>query len=252
MNNINFVPETNQSMNEQDNNREAERCLQCKKPRCATYCPVETPIPEMIDLYKHEDIYEAGKHLFENNPLSALTASLCDHDSFCKGHCVFNHKGKPIKWHDIEHEISLKYLNSDRIFNDFFPELPNYCDINNRVAVVGAGPAGIVAALLLRREGISVSLYDVNPKIGGVLRYGIPNFRLDKEILNSYFELIEKSDINFIGNTKIVGKSTSENGGKVRKVSINKLMEKHKAILIATGAEKPRHLNIHFSDLSTV
>ena len=91
---------------------EADRCLLCKKPRCKENCPISTPIPEVIALYKEERLDEAGKMLFENNPLSVACAVVCPHEDQCKGNCIRGIKGEPIRFHDMEYEISKRYLDT--------------------------------------------------------------------------------------------------------------------------------------------
>ena len=91
---------------------EANRCLLCKKPKCQSFCPIDTPIPQVIELYKNGKLNEAGKMLFDNNPLSVVCATVCIHEEQCLGNCVLNSKNEPIAFHKIEEEISKAYLES--------------------------------------------------------------------------------------------------------------------------------------------
>lgn len=120
---------------------EANRCLNCKKPMCQQGCPVHTPIPEIIRLFKEHKIMEAGKRLFDNNPLSVICAAVCDHENQCAGRCVLGKKGNPIHFSSIESYISDMYLERMEI-----PEVPKK---GKSMAVIGAGPAGITAAVEL-------------------------------------------------------------------------------------------------------
>ena len=97
-------------------NPEASRCLLCKRPKCALEgCPVHTPIPECMLLYRQDRLDEAGELLFRNNPMTAVTSQVCDWKKFCYGHCVLNVKQMPVKWYEIEQEISGRYLEKARL-----------------------------------------------------------------------------------------------------------------------------------------
>ncbi|MBQ5527935.1 MAG: pyridine nucleotide-disulfide oxidoreductase, partial [Bacteroidales bacterium] len=91
-------------------NAEASRCLLCKKPKCSEACPVHTDVPSAMKLYREGNLTDAAKMLFENNPLSAITSQVCDWQIFCKGHCVLNARKMPVRWYEIEQEISMSYL----------------------------------------------------------------------------------------------------------------------------------------------
>ena len=157
---------------------EARRCLNCKKPMCREGCPIHTPIPDMIQLFLNGKSHEAGRLLFENNPLSVVCSLVCDHEKQCEGHCVRGIKGEPVHISSIENYISDSYL--DRL------KLERESRKNKRVAIIGSGPAGITISVLLAQKGYDVTLFEGRDKIGGVLRYGIPDFRLPKSILDRY------------------------------------------------------------------
>ena len=157
---------------------EANRCLQCKKPLCQQGCPVHTPIPQMIALFKENRMMEAGKALFANNPMSLVCAIVCDHEAQCTGHCVLNHKGQPVHFYEIEEFVSDAYL--DRMTADRKP-------FNGKTAaVIGSGPAGMTVAFILAWSGYGVTIFEEKDRIGGMLQYGIPDFRLPKSILDRY------------------------------------------------------------------
>ena len=209
-------------------NPEASRCLLCKKPKCALQgCPVHTPVPECMLLYRQGQLEEAGRMLFANNPLSAVTSQVCDWKQFCYGHCVLNVKQVPVKWYEIEQEISGAYLFRHRL------ERKSAEMEGKRVAVVGAGPAGIAATVWLFEMGADVHLYDANPRMGGVLRYGIPAFRLDKKYCDAYEKMFADAGISFHGNVE-VGKE----------VTLKALSAQYDAVLVAAGAETPATLGI--------
>ena len=125
-------------------NAEAQRCLLCKKPKCALQgCPVQTPVPECMILYRQGKLDEAGEMLFRNNPLTAVTSQVCDWKQFCYGHCVLNVKQVPIRWYEEEQEISMAYLIKRRLQRRSTELAGRHCRC--RVAVRGRGrchPAG--------------------------------------------------------------------------------------------------------------
>ncbi|MBR1490227.1 MAG: FAD-dependent oxidoreductase [Bacteroidales bacterium] len=209
-------------------NNEALRCLLCKKPKCSLQgCPVHTPIPECMQLYREDKLDEAGKILFDNNPLSAITSRVCDWRQFCFGNCILNVKKIPVRWYEIEQEISDAYLFSVTLKRE-----SNLLS-GKRVALVGAGPVGIVAAIWLYRLGAEVSIADANPRIGGVLRYGIPGFRLDKKYVNAYERLLLGAGIEFQGGIEVG-----------RDIELARVAARYDAVLLGTGAEKAALLNI--------
>lgn len=213
---------------------EADRCLLCKKPRCKENCPISTPIPEVIALYKEERLDEAGKMLFENNPLSVACAVVCPHEDQCKGNCIRGIKGEPIRFHDMEYEISKQYLDNLK--------LENIEKNNDRVAVVGGGPAGITIAFILAQKGFKVTIFDAHEKIGGVLRYGIPEYRLSNEIIDKMEEKLIDLGVKIRPNTLI---------GPV--ISVDRLKEDgYKAVFIGTGVWNPKTLNIKGETLGNV
>lgn len=174
---------------------EAERCLNCKRPLCQQGCPVSTPIPQVIQLFRERKMEEAGETLFGNNPMSAVCSLICNHGAQCEGYCVRGRKGSPIHFSAIENYVSSAYLERLRVMRS------EPC--GKRAAVIGAGPAGIVAAFLLARAGVSVTLFDQNARIGGVMRYGIPAFRLPKDVLDRYQQLLEDMGVRVRHNTAI-------------------------------------------------
>ncbi len=209
-------------------NNEALRCLLCKKPKCALQgCPVHTPVPECMSLYREGRLEEAGERLFRNNPLSAVTSQVCNWKQFCYGHCVLNVKQVPVRWYEIEQEISDAYLFHHRLARRS-GELAG-----KRVALVGAGPVGLAAAVWLYEAGADVTLFDANPRLGGVLRYGIPAFRLDKRYCDAFESLFEAAGIAFRGGVEI-GKD----------LSLNDLQQAYDAVLLGIGAEDPARLHI--------
>ncbi|MBQ6952807.1 MAG: FAD-dependent oxidoreductase [Bacteroidales bacterium] len=209
-------------------NNEALRCLLCKKPKCALQgCPVHTPVPECMLLYREGKLDQAGELLFENNPLTAVTSQVCDWKQFCYGHCVLNVKQVPVRWYEIEQEISTAYLFRHKLVRRS-EELQG-----KRIALVGAGPVGIASAVWLYEAGATVTLFDANPRMGGVLRYGIPAFRMDKKYCDAYEALLTSAGIEFKGGYELG-----------RDGSLSDLMADYDAVILGAGAEKPATLHI--------
>lgn len=209
-----------------DNLIEANKCIVCKNARCQKNCPIDTPIPQIISLYKEGKYEEAGKILFENNPLSAICAIVCPHENQCKGNCIKGIKGEPVRFHDIEYEISTKYLENIKL------EKPKQNGI--KVAVVGSGPAGITVALNLALRGYSVTIFEKNERIGGILTYGIPAFRLPRFNITLLEKRLKELGVKIKFNALI---------GPV--VTLSKLFEDgYKSIFIGTGVWNPRRLDI--------
>ena len=213
---------------------EAKRCLQCKNPRCRTGCPINTPIPDMIRLFRENELEQAGEMLFRNNPLSVVCSLVCDHEKQCEGHCVLGIKGAPVHISSIENYISDAYL--DRMDLETAPKK------NQRAAIIGSGPAGITIAVLLAQRGYDVTLFESREKIGGVLRYGIPAFRLPKEILDRYKDQLVRLGIKIRPNTAI-GQS----------LTVDDLQrDGYEAIFIGTGVWRPKKMGIPGESLGHV
>ena len=213
---------------------EANRCYLCKNPRCKANCPIDTPIPKIIELYKEGKIKEAGEKLFENNPLSLVCSIVCPHEDQCKGNCIRGIKDEPVRFCDIEREVSTEYLNNVTLVKEK--------ELNERIAIIGGGPAGITIALILAKKGYKITIFDAHDKIGGVLRYGIPEFRLPKSILDKYEERLKELGVKIRPNTLV---------GPV--LTLDKLFEDgYKAIFIGTGVWNPKTLDIKGESLGNV
>ena len=214
---------------------EANRCLQCKVPQCQKGCPIHTNIPLAIRLLKENKLNEAGKMLFENNPLTTVCSLVCNHENQCEGHCVLGRKGAPVHFSSIENYISTTYAN----------QMTNGPAKSNgmRVAIIGSGPAGITIAIILARYGYQVTIFEGKDKIGGVLRYGIPEFRLPKSVLDDFkYRHLDLKGIKFRPNTHIGGA-----------IGIDDLFrDGYKAIFVGTGVWKPNALHIKGETLGNV
>jgi len=214
---------------------EVNRCLLCKNARCQSACPIHTKVPEVMTLLKNSQRLEAQKLLFEHNPLSAVCAIVCNHEEQCLGNCIRGIKGEPITFHEIERKISYEYLMN----TDF----SMYQNSNNgyNIAIVGAGPVGISGAIYLATQGHSVTIYEKNSKLGGVLQYGIPSFRLGKDIVDKFATVLNDLNVKIIYNTTIGVDLT-----------LQELSNEHDAVLLGIGAEVANKLNISGEYLPTV
>lgn len=205
---------------------EAKRCLNCKKPRCQEGCPIHTPIPVMIQMLLQGEMPEAAEMVFANNPLSVICSLVCDHEKQCEGHCVKGIKGEPVYISSIENYIS------DTCFDRMkLEQLPKN---GKRIAVVGAGPAGITIAILMACRGYKVTIFEVKEKIGGIMRYGIPEFRLPKSILDRYYVKMKELGILFRPNFALGGSTGVE----------DLLRDGYHAVFIGTGTWRPYQLHI--------
>lgn len=213
---------------------EARRCLHCKVPQCRTGCPINTPIPDMIQLFLNSQLDAAGEMLFENNPLSVVCSLVCDHEKQCEGHCVLGRKSAPVHISSIENYISDTYLDRMQIRREG--------NRGKRVAIIGSGPAGITISVLLAQKGYDVTLFESREKIGGVLRYGIPAFRLPKSVLDRYKDQLVKLGVKIRPNTSIGGALTVDDLQR----------DGYQAIFIGTGVWRPRKLGIPGESLGHV
>lgn len=213
---------------------EANRCLQCKKPLCQQGCPVHTPIPQMIALFKENRMMEAGKALFANNPMSLVCAIVCDHEAQCTGHCVLNHKGQPVHFYEIEEFVSDAYL--DRMTADRKP-------FNGKTAaVIGSGPAGMTVAFILAWNGYGVTIFEEKDRIGGMLQYGIPDFRLPKSILDRYKQRLLDIGVRIRPHVVMGGDLMID----------NLFRDGYSAVFVGTGVWRPTTLGIEGETLANV
>ncbi|MBW7572409.1 NAD(P)-dependent oxidoreductase [Caproiciproducens faecalis] len=214
--------------------QEAERCLQCGSPRCSRGCPVNTSVREMIRLFLENQLVQAGEMLFQNNPLSLVCSLVCPHEKQCEGACVLGVKQRPVSIGEIEHYISDYYLNL------ITPVVQK--EFGKKVAIIGSGPAGITIAILLASRGYDITIFEAHDRIGGVLMYGIPEFRLPKALLVKLEAKLIEMGVKIRPNILI---------GPV--ITIDDLFrDGYKAVFIGTGVWKPRSLGIKGESLGHV
>ena len=209
--------------------QEASRCLQCKKPTCIEGCPVEIDIPEFIRYIQEGDFTKAIRHIWQRNSLPAICGRVCPQEDQCEGLCILGKKGEPVA---IGH---LERFAADHERHYGTGELPPKAEpTGKRVAVVGSGPSGLTVAGDLILKGHEVTVFEAFHKGGGVLIYGIPEFRLPKEIVAQELNFLERLGVKIQCN-EVVGKTTT----------LDELFaEGYEAIYLGVGAGLPRFLNI--------
>ena len=205
---------------------EANRCLKCKVPKCKKFCPIATDIPTVMNLFLEGNETEAGRVLFENNPLSAICSVVCPHENNCYGNCVLGLKKTPIPFYKIEQYVSGKYVSDCELHR---PEKNGM-----KVAVIGAGPAGISMSIFMAQKGFRVTLMEAQDQIGGVLRYGIPDFRLPRERVDAYREVLRRLGVAVKPNCHIGSNLLLE----------DMFIDGYDAIFLAVGTAKPNRLGL--------
>ena len=202
----------------------ANWCLQCKARPCAEKgCPVHTNIPEFIGKIKEEKFKEAYDILQENNIFSHICGTICPQEDQCEGKCVRAIKQVPTSIGYLE-----KFVNEWAEENNYEFEYKVGEEKDKKVAVIGSGPAGLECAYDLRKNGYKVTIFEKDNEFGGILRYGIPDFRLSKNIIDNIIKKLKKMGVDFKNNTSL-GKD----------ISIESLKKEYDAVFIGIGAEKP-------------
>ncbi len=220
----NFTPEQAQI--------EASRCLNCKNARCKTGCPVSIDIPSFIKEVKENNLEKAGDIIRQSSMLPSVCGRVCPQEKQCEGKCILGIKGEPVAIGALERFVgdntSAKKVNIT----------PN----GKKVAIVGSGCAGMTAAADLRNAGFEVSVFEALHELGGVLRYGIPPFRLPRTVLDREIKALEEIGVKFYKNV-VVGKS----------ITIKQLQEEgYSAVFICSGAGLPKMMHIKGENLNNV
>lgn len=205
---------------------EAKKCLKCKVPKCRKACPLATDIPTVMNLFLEGKENEAGELLFSNNPLSAICSVVCPHENNCYGNCVLGIKKNPIAFYKIEQYLSGKYVGECAI------EKPEKNGM--KIAVIGAGPAGISMSILMAAKGFRVTLMEAQNKIGGVLRYGIPEFRLPKSRVDAYRNVLKQLGVVIKPNCHIGSNLLME----------DMFIDGYDAVFLSVGTAKPNRLGL--------
>ena len=215
---INFV-EIYGDYNQSEASNQSHRCLDCGNPYCEWKCPVHNYIPDWLKLVNDGNIMEAADLCHQTNSLPEMCGRVCPQDRLCEGACTLNDGFGAVSIGNIE-----KYITDTAIEMGWKPDLSSRTWTNKKVAIVGAGPAGIGCADVLIRAGINCDVYDKHPEIGGLLTFGIPEFKLEKSVVRRRRKLLEEMGIKFHLN-KEVGKD----------ISFKKLYERYDAVFLGMG-----------------
>lgn len=215
---------------------EAGRCLQCTKPKCVEGCPVGVDIPTMIKLIREENYEAAARKVKERNVLPAVCGRVCPQEDQCESKCVLGLRDSPVGIGNLERFVADWTMKMDLIKPPLQPKR-----LNKKVAVIGSGPGGVTAAADLAQLGFSVTMYEALHEPGGVLVYGIPEFRLPKAIVHFEIEYLRKLGVRVELNSVIGYLYT-----------IDDLREMYDAIYIGVGAGLPKFMNIEGENLCNV
>ena len=227
----NFLP-VEDNLTAEQVKAEASRCLTCKNPQCVKGCPVNIQIPDFIKALKEDDIEKAGEVIRQTSMLPSVCGRVCPQERQCEGKCILGIKGEPIAIGALERYVG---DNTEAKKAEIVPS-------GRKVAIVGSGCAGITAASDLRKAGHDVTIFEALHKFGGVLRYGIPPFRLPRTVLDREIDSLKEMGVKFEKNV-IVGKS----------ITLKQLKEDgFDAIFICSGAGLPKMMNIPGENLNGV
>ena len=216
---------------------QSSRCSQCGVPFCQVHCPLSNNIPDWLKLTAEGRLEEAYHLAQSTNNMPEICGRICPQDRLCEGNCVIEQSGHgTVTIGSVE-----KFITENAWTNNWVKPIKIKNEIKQSVGIIGAGPAGLACAEELRKSGYQITIYDRYDRAGGLLIYGIPNFKLEKYVVNRRTKLLKESGIKFIQNFE-VGKDAS----------LDKLRKKHDAILISTGVYKAREINLEGNDLNNI
>ena len=216
---------------------QSSRCSQCGVPFCQVHCPLSNNIPDWLKLTAEGRLEEAYLLSQSTNNMPEVCGRICPQDRLCEGNCVIEQSGHgTVTIGSVE-----KFITDNAWENGWVKPIEVKNEINQSVGIIGAGPAGLACGEQLRKFGYKVTIYDRYDRAGGLLIYGIPNFKLEKFVVERRTKLLNDSGIEFIQNFE-VGKDSS----------LDELRKKHDAILIATGVYKAREINLPGNDLGNI
>ena len=219
---------TPQPLTMQEAITEAKRCLHCKVPMCRKGCPIGNDIPSFIHQLSKGNLGDAMAIINETSNLPAICGRVCPHEKQCQGHCVLNKKGNPVKIGSLEAFIA-DFDTQMRLQREKLPQ-----KTRGNIAVIGSGPAGLTVAGNLARKGFAVTIYEGLEEPGGVLMFGIPEYRLPKAVVRAEIEKIAELGVNFITNTMV-----GENGITVDYLFAHGV----DAIFMGTGTAVPQNMD---------
>ena len=216
---------------------QSSRCSQCGVPFCQVHCPLSNNIPDWLKLTAEGRLKEAYELSQSTNNMPEVCGRICPQDRLCEGNCVIEQSGHgTVTIGSME-----KYITDNAWEQGWVKPIEVKYEKDQSVGIIGAGPAGLAAAEQLRKNGYKITVYDRYDRAGGLLIYGIPNFKLEKHVVERRTKLLKDGGIEFIQNFE-VGKDAT----------LEQLRKKHDAILIATGVYKPREINLPGSDLENI
>jgi len=216
---------------------QSSRCSQCGVPFCQVHCPLSNNIPDWLKLTAEGRLEEAYHLAQSTNNMPEICGRICPQDRLCEGNCVIEQSGHgTVTIGSVE-----KFITENAWTNNWIKPIKIKNEFKQSVGIIGAGPAGLACAEELRKSGYQITIYDRYDRAGGLLIYGIPNFKLEKYVVNRRTKLLKESGIKFIQNFE-VGKDAS----------FDKLRKKHDAILISTGVYKAREINLVGNDLNNI
>ena len=216
---------------------QSSRCSQCGVPFCQVHCPLSNNIPDWLKLTAEGRLEEAYNLAQSTNNMPEVCGRICPQDRLCEGNCVIEQSGHgTVTIGSVE-----KFITDNAWANGWVKPIKIEKELNQSIGIIGSGPAGLACAEQLRKKGYKISVYDRYDRAGGLLIYGIPNFKLEKEVVERRIKLLKDGGINFKLNFE-VGKDAT----------LDELKKEHDAILIATGVYKPREIDIKGSDLGNI
>ena len=216
---------------------QSSRCSQCGVPFCQVHCPLSNNIPDWLKLTAEGRLKEAYELSQSTNNMPEVCGRICPQDRLCEGNCVIEQSGHgTVTIGSVE-----KYITDTAWEKGWIKPISINHEKDQSVGIIGAGPAGLAAAEQLRKNGYKITVYDRYDRAGGLLIYGIPNFKLEKHVVERRTKLLKEGGIEFIQNFE-VGKDAT----------LDQLRKKHDAILIATGVYKPREVNLPGNDLENI
>ena len=216
---------------------QSSRCSQCGVPFCQIHCPLHNNIPDWLKLTAEGRLQEANELTHSTNNMPEICGRICPQDRLCEGNCVIEQSGHgTVTIGSVE-----KYITDTAWEKGWIKPIKIKEDLNQSVGIIGAGPAGLACGEELRKIGFKITIYDRYDRPGGLLIYGIPNFKLEKFVVERRTEYLKSSGITFEQNIE-VGKD----------ITLEELKKKHDAILIATGVYKPREVNLPGNDLKNI
>ena len=223
---------------------EIGRCLNCKNPKCVEGCPLNVNIPQMIAFLKQDKVEEAFRIDMDSNPFGLICGLICPHEKQCQGACIRGIKEKPVQIGKIEN-----YICSQSLKNQIKAD-KNKKDTITKVAIIGGGPSGLACAYTLSKFGIKSTIFEKEKFLGGILMYGIPNFRLDKSLVKENIKLLLNDNIEIVYESEFVAERYKK---KENQMSINDLKEKgYEYIFLSIGQGNSKSLNIDGIDTNGV